>query len=272
MRKIIAVLALLMMPNFLHAAACNPPYDAFSMNCTPEVFNTAHYPDLTSTFIDLGGGTGVVRLEQGPVNTYYPECLPGGIGNAVDTECYESLAQQYGLNNGYTPPNGSVTVPKISASGTPSATTFFRGDGSWTALATVASTGAYSDLTGKPSLATVATTGSYADLSSKPSIPVTYLGTSQVTNPVRVIKTGTTPVTSVNITADNTSGGTALCQNAVDAVDFRVNGTSDVYNASWSAGTGNKVLTISAIQANLLGLGVSTIASSLSYSIVVDCH
>lgn len=38
-------------------------------------------------------------------------------------------------------------------------------------LATVATTGAYSDLTGKPTLATVATSGSYADLTNKPTIP-----------------------------------------------------------------------------------------------------
>lgn len=38
-------------------------------------------------------------------------------------------------------------------------------------LATVATSGSYSDLTGTPSLATVATTGSYSDLSNKPTIP-----------------------------------------------------------------------------------------------------
>ena len=37
-------------------------------------------------------------------------------------------------------------------------------------LATVATTGAYSDLSGTPSLAAVATSGSYADLSNKPTI------------------------------------------------------------------------------------------------------
>lgn len=37
-------------------------------------------------------------------------------------------------------------------------------------LAAVATTGAYSDLSGKPSLATVATTGSYSDLSNKPTL------------------------------------------------------------------------------------------------------
>ena len=37
-------------------------------------------------------------------------------------------------------------------------------------LATVATTGAYSDLSGKPTLATVATTGAYSDLSGKPTL------------------------------------------------------------------------------------------------------
>ena len=38
-------------------------------------------------------------------------------------------------------------------------------------LATVATSGSYSDLSNKPSLATVATSGSYSDLSNKPTIP-----------------------------------------------------------------------------------------------------
>ena len=38
-------------------------------------------------------------------------------------------------------------------------------------LSSVATSGAYSDLTGKPDLATVATSGSYNDLSNKPTIP-----------------------------------------------------------------------------------------------------
>ena len=39
-------------------------------------------------------------------------------------------------------------------------------------LATVATTGSYSDLSGTPSLATVATTGDYDDLTNKPTITV----------------------------------------------------------------------------------------------------
>lgn len=53
-------------------------------------------------------------------------------------------------------------------------------------LATVATTGAYSDLTGTPTLATVATSGDYDDLINKPSIPsstdfVTITGTQTIT-------------------------------------------------------------------------------------------
>lgn len=57
-------------------------------------------------------------------------------------------------------------------------------------LATVATTGDYTDLTNTPSLATVATTGDYADLSNKPSIPAAQVnsdwdaqsGVSQILN------------------------------------------------------------------------------------------
>ena len=45
-------------------------------------------------------------------------------------------------------------------------------------LATVATTGSYSDLSGKPTLATVATTGSYNDLSDKPTIPTPTIYTA----------------------------------------------------------------------------------------------
>lgn len=48
------------------------------------------------------------------------------------------------------------------------------------ALSAVATTGAYSSLTGTPTLATVATSGSYTDLSNKPTIPtVTAFNFSQ---------------------------------------------------------------------------------------------
>lgn len=56
----------------------------------------------------------------------------------------------------------------------------FKADTS--SLATVATSGAYSDLSGKPSLATVATSGSYNDLTSKPTIPTVPTAVSAFTN------------------------------------------------------------------------------------------
>lgn len=71
-----------------------------------------------------------------------------------------------------------ATVAKTGAysdlSGTPS-------------LATVATTGAYSDLSGTPNLATVATSGSYSDLSNKPT-----LGTAAAKNSTNAITSGST--------------------------------------------------------------------------------
>ena len=52
---------------------------------------------------------------------------------------------------------------------------------SWDALATVANSGAYSDLSGTPTLATVATSGSYNDLSDKPTIPTNLDSLTDVT-------------------------------------------------------------------------------------------
>jgi len=76
-----------------------------------------------------------------------------------------------------------------------------------TGLSTVATTGAYNDLSGKPSLATVATSGSYADLSNTP----TTIGT-----------------------ANDLSGG------AIGSIPYQA-GTGDT--AMLAAGTAGKVLT-----------------------------
>jgi len=60
------------------------------------------------------------------------------------------------------------SAPVTSVAGKTGAVTLTASDIS--GLATVATTGAYSDLSGKPTLATVATTGAYSDLSGKPTL------------------------------------------------------------------------------------------------------
>jgi len=64
-------------------------------------------------------------------------------------------------------------------------------------LSTVATTGAYADLTGKPSLSTVATTGAYADLTGKPSLAA--VATSGAADDVSV---AATPVNYTAASAD----------------------------------------------------------------------
>lgn len=70
-------------------------------------------------------------------------------------------------------------------------------------LATVATTGAYSDLTGTPSLATVATSGSYNDLSNKPTIPTVNNATLTIQKNGSTVKTFTANASS-NVTANIT--------------------------------------------------------------------
>lgn len=67
-------------------------------------------------------------------------------------------------------------------------------------LATVATTGAYADLSGKPALATVATSGSYADLSNQPAIP---------TNNNQLIN-GAGYITDYSVTASDVSSAGAV--------------------------------------------------------------
>ena len=76
----------------------------------------------------------------------------------------------------------------LAASYTPSQTgnagKYLTTDGtntSWDALAAVANSGAYSDLSGTPTLASVATSGSYNDLSNKPTIPTNLDSLTDVT-------------------------------------------------------------------------------------------
>jgi len=72
-------------------------------------------------------------------------------------------------------------------------------------LATVATSGSYSDLSNKPSLATVATSGSYNDLSNKPTIPSAVTVDSALsttsTNPVQNKVINTALASKVNTSA-----------------------------------------------------------------------
>lgn len=118
-----------------------------------------------------------------------------------------------------------------------------------TGLAAVATSGNYTDISGKPSLATVATSGSYNDLSNKPAVQVTvYNGTSQVSNPI--FWAGTANVTSgtatYQLTADGLSTGTALCPTGpkADTLNYLVSDSAAAYQMSYAFSNSNKTLTI----------------------------
>jgi hypothetical protein len=104
-------------------------------------------------------------------------------------------------------------------------------------LATVATTGAYSDLTGKPTLATVATSGSYADLSNQPTINT--LVPTQTGNAGKVL---TTDGTTVSWSAAGGSGTVTSVAVAASSTKLTVSGSPIT-----SSGTIN----IDVVEANL---------------------
>jgi hypothetical protein len=139
----------------------------------------------------------------------------GTIGGGISTTITNNAITTVKINN------GAVTIPKMSATGTPDATKFHRGNDTWSQIN-------YSDLVGapsggtqiqsdytqsnsaaldfiknKPTLSTVAGTGVYSDLTGKPTIPA-QLNAIPGTN---VTITGTYPNLTFNSTG---SGGTQL--------------------------------------------------------------
>ena len=92
-----------------------------------------------------------------------------------------------------------------------------------TGLATVATTGAYSDLTGTPNLATVATSGAYSDLTGTPTIPAAQVQSdwSQADNTkVDFIKNKPSIPTVNNATL-------TIQQNGTDLATFTANSATD---------------------------------------------
>jgi len=105
---------------------------------------------------------------------------PGDLATVATTGAYSDLsgrptlgdlASKSSISNGDVASDAAIALSKLATdplaranhSGTQAANTI-------TGLATVATSGAYSDLSGRPSLATVATTGAYADLSGRPTL------------------------------------------------------------------------------------------------------
>lgn len=139
----------------------------------------------------------------------------------------------------------------------------------------------WTSVTGKPSFATVATTGVYSDLSGKPTIPAAqvqsdwsqsntgisdyvknkpvlltkgYEGTAARNNIYPAFKTATVSSGAVNIylTDDNTSTGNAIFPNGIitSSVNFVLNDATAAYQIAWVFTNSNKTV---AVTVNKLG-------------------
>lgn len=115
-------------------------------------------------------------------------------------------------------------------------------------------TGLTSALAGKFSTPT-GTTSQYlrgdGSLSTLPSVmSIAYEGTSNRTNSFPIFKTATVSsgVAVFHLTADGTSGGTALFTNGViqDSVNVTVSDSAASYQMSWAWSNSNKTLTVTA--------------------------
>ena len=141
----------------------------------------------------------------------------------------------------------------LAASYTPSQTgnsgKYLTTDGtntSWDALAAVANSGAYSDLSGTPSLASVATSGSYNDLSNKPTIPTNLDSLTDVT----ITSPSTDQVLKyngsawVNGTAAGGGGFSGATTNAVSSSALTLTNTSTQYQIVQINSVANSIVTL----------------------------
>lgn len=147
----------------------------------PELANKADTSALTAHATNTNNPHGVTKTQVGLAN----------VDNTTDLAKPISTAQQTALD--------------------------LKADAS--ALASVATSGSYTDLSGTPSLATVATSGLYTDLTGTPTIPNT---TSALTNDANFITSAGAPVQSVNaqtgtVTLTKTDVGLANVDNTSDA-------------------------------------------------------
>lgn len=110
-------------------------------------------------------------------------------------------------------------------------------------LSALAASGAWADITGKPTFATVATTGSYLDLSNRPTIPTK---TSDLTNDSGFLTTGTLPLATTS-SVGVMSVGQFLAVDGAGSVSVKVGSTLD------TVASGADTRIVNALQSTALG-------------------
>lgn len=160
-----------------------------------------------------GGTTGQVLAKKSNTDYDTEWVNQSGGGAAVWGSITGDLDDQTDLKNALDAKQDVISnLATIESGAAAGATAVQPGD-----LATVATSGQYSDLTGTPSLATVATTGDYDDLLNKPTIPAAQVnsdwnansGVAQILNKPTIPAAPGTLQTDL-ATAQSTSASEAL--------------------------------------------------------------
>lgn len=146
--------------------------------------------------------TGAWDFTQAPTVNGSPLGSGGG-GTVADATTTTKGVVELATNTETT--TGTDTTRAVTPAGVKAATD---------ALATVAHTGAYTDLSGRPTLAAVATSGSYTDLTSKPTIPAAYTDEQARDAAAAMITSGTH--TGISVAYDD----------AGDSLSFTATGTT----------------------------------------------
>ena len=202
--------------------------------CTPVAYNSASNDNISNAIFSPVTGTTnlVVEAVTNLVATGANDMvtLPGALKLASGkTVSFGDVA--VGVSGGELQVGGTQVMKSTSLATV--ATTGAYSDVTGTpTLATVATTGAYADVTGTPTLATVATSGSYTDLSNQPTsfADLTITGNLVVQGTKTELSTTTLDVEDKNITMSKGSSSASASNGAGITVEGPGTAASLIYN------------------------------------------
>ena len=171
------------------AAQVNSDWNANSG--VAEILNKPTIPTKTS---QLDNDSGFLTSESDPV-------FSASAAATITSQDITDWNDKSDFSGSYDDLTNKPTIPtktsQLANDGSDGTSTYVEAD----QLAAVATSGAYSDLSGTPSLATVATTGDYDDLTNKPTIPTVNNATLTIQKNGTTVNTFTANASS-NVTAD----------------------------------------------------------------------
>ena len=202
--------------------------------CTPVAYNKASNDNISNAIFSPVVGTTNLVVEAvsnivatGPNDDVtIPKGLKLGAGNTV------TIGDVALSISGGELQVGGTQVMKSTALATVATTGAYADVTGTPTLATVATTGAYADVTGTPTLATVATSGSYNDLSNKPTsfADLTITGNLTVQGTKTELSTTTLDVEDKNITMSKGAGSAAASNGAGITVEGPGTAATLIYN------------------------------------------